>query len=72
MQGKARPTVRQGVHPVLVQAHGDGVHLGLALCLLHLPALLGKSALHHGGLGQGAVRVLGGAESVTGGLTCRP
>ena len=43
---------------MLVEAHGDGVHLSLALGLLHLPPLLGQSALHHGGLGQRAVRVL--------------
>lgn len=51
-------TIRQGVDPVLVEAQRDAVHLCLALGLLHLPPLLGQSALHHGGLGQRAVRVL--------------
>lgn len=44
-------TIRHGVDPVLVQTRRDGVHLGLARGLLHLPPLLGQSALHHRGLG---------------------
>lgn len=51
-------TVWKWVDPVLVQPHGDGVHLCLTCSLLQLSPLLGQSALHHGSLGQRAIWIL--------------
>lgn len=43
---------------MLVETSGDGVHLCCPSRLLQLSPLLSESALHHGGLGEGAVWVL--------------
>lgn len=64
-------TIWEGVDPVLVEPHGDGIHLCLPLRLLQLPPLLGQGALHHGCLGKGAVRVLQGKRGAGLCSSCR-
>lgn len=62
MQMKSFLTVWQRVDPVLIQPHGDGVHLSLSCRLLQLSPLLSQSALHHGRLRQRAIWILHGGK----------
>lgn len=62
VQMKSFLTVWQRVDPVLIQPHGDGVHLSLSCRLLQLSPLLSQSALHHGRLRQRAIWILHGGK----------